>query len=233
MREQSYPVLTILKKYRFSFLLSSLLLLLVLIPLIGENYWVGIILSLILTYTLLSCILVLSNNTFNFKIGLYLAIPYFFLNWLFGYFPSIVWLERIDLFVGVFFFGFVTIVMLVKILNLQKVVDLEVVFAALSAYLLIGFTWTFIYALIDSFLPGSFTNIPPDMVDPRYRFTYFSFVTLTTLGYGDITPSNSVSQSWAVLEAVVGQIYLVVVISGLVGVFINRKRLRKNSDFPK
>jgi hypothetical protein len=217
-------MITFLRDYRFTFLLSSLLLLLVLIPIIGENHLVSFLLSLVISYTLLSCILVVSNNTLHFKIGLSLAVPYFILNWLHGYFPTIVWLERIDLIFGAFFFGFVTVVMLVMILKGSQV-NIEVVFAALSAYLLIGVTWTFIYGIIDSYLPGSFNNIPADMIDPRYRFTYFSFVTLTTLGYGDITPNNSISQSWTVLEAIIGQIYLVVVISGLVGVYINRNRL--------
>lgn len=215
---------TFLREFRFSILLSSLLLLLVLIPLMGELPFVGFILSLTLSYILLSCILVLSNDRVNIKIGLFLAVPYFILNWVFHSFPSLVWLERIDLVFGVLFFGFVTVVMLVKILKCREV-DLEIVFAALSAYILIGFTWAFIYALIDSFLPGSFINIPPDAIDPRYRFNYFSFVTLTTLGFGDITPVNSISQSWTILEAIIGQIYLVVVISGLVGAFINRDRI--------
>ena len=216
-----------LQKYRFFFLLFSLLLLLVIIPVIGDNHFIGLILSLLISYTLLSCILILSQNKLYFRIGLVLALPYFVINWFFGYYPTLLWLERVDLILGVLFFAFVTVVMLIKILARDEV-DAETVFAALSAYLLLGFTWTFIYAIIDSYLPGSFTNIPPDSVDPRYRFTYFSFVTLTTLGYGDITPINAIAQSWTVLEAIIGQIYLVVIISGLVGIFISQTRHYKS-----
>ena len=212
-----------LRKYRFFFLLSSLLLLLVITPAIGDNHFIGLILSFLISYILLSCILVLYQNSLFFRIGMIMAVPYFVINWFFGYYPTLLWLERIDLILGVVFFGFVTVVMLIKILKREEV-DTETVFAALAAYLLLGFTWMFIYALIDSYLPGSFTNIPPDTVDPRYRFTYFSFVTLTTLGYGDITPVNAVAQSWTILEAIIGQIYLVVVISGLVGIFISQTR---------
>ena len=217
----------ILNKCRYSFILSSLLLLMVLTPIIHEFKFISIALSAFLSFTLLTSISALSRKRLLFRISLVLALPYFILNWLFSYYPSVTLIERCDLIAGIIFFSFMTITLLYKIFNEQDV-SIEIIFAALSAYLLIGITWSFIYALIDSLQPGSFNNIPPELIDPRFRFAYFSFVTLTTLGYGDITPINSIAQSWAILEAIIGQIYLVVVISGLVGVFIS-KNLRKTN----
>jgi voltage-gated potassium channel len=196
-------------------------------PIIHEFSFINSVLSFFISYTLLTSILALSRRKILFQVSLILALPYFVLNWLFSYYPTVVIIERIDLISGIIFFSFLTIVLFYKVFK-EHSVSLEIIFAALSIYLLIGITWGFIYALIDSFQPGSFNNIPPDLIDPRFRFTYFSFVTLTTLGYGDIFPNTSIAQSWVILEAVIGQIYLVVVISGLVGAFISRNIRPRN-----
>jgi hypothetical protein len=59
-------------------------------------------------------------------------------------------------------------------------------------------------------------------------FEYYSFVTLTTLGYGDITPLTKVAKAFSVLEAVVGQLYLVVVVAWFVGMHVSRKSGNSN-----
>ena len=55
------------------------------------------------------------------------------------------------------------------------------------------------------------------------RFEYFSFVTITTLGYGDITPLTNRASALALIEALIGQIYLVVLVAWLVGMYVSRK----------
>jgi ion channel len=74
---------------------------------------------------------------------------------------------------------------------------------ALSGYIMIAFLWTFIYALIESFTPGSFTleNVY-SANDPHafFRLLYFSFTTLTTVGYGDITPATDQARSFVMIE---------------------------------
>ena len=102
----------------------------------------------------------------------------------------------------------------------------ERVFAALTAYLCIGLLFALIYAHFYFRDPASF-KIPDQLVttatDSESRtvpaFTYFSFVTLTTLGYGDFVPLSEEARTVAWLEAVIGQLYLAVMVGGLVGVF--------------
>jgi hypothetical protein len=67
--------------------------------------------------------------------------------------------------------------------------------------------------------PGSFGGLPPAAGGPHAHFllTYFSFVTLTTVGYGDITPAGDTARALAMIEAVAGQFYLAVLIAELVG----------------
>lgn len=107
------------------------------------------------------------------------------------------------------------------------VVDGNILCGAASIYLLIGVLAGFLYSLIDLILPGSFAIIPPGSVAGRPTdhadagwMIYFSFTTLTTVGFGDVLPANEVTRSLAVLEAVVGQILLVVMMARLVGLHV-------------
>jgi voltage-gated potassium channel len=98
------------------------------------------------------------------------------------------------------------------------------IFAAICVYLLAGFVWTYAYELLDDVRPGSFADSTEasrtDDVARITQFRYFSFATLTTLGYGDILPRSSTARTMAVLEAVMGQIYLAVLVARLVGLHI-------------
>jgi voltage-gated potassium channel Kch len=86
---------------------------------------------------------------------------------------------------------------------------------AVTIYLLLGLIWTRLYLLLESVSPGSF-RFPAGEDLNAAALTYFSFVTLATLGYGDITPIGLVARELAILEAVTGQLYLVILISWLV-----------------
>jgi voltage-gated potassium channel len=92
---------------------------------------------------------------------------------------------------------------------------LDTIFAALSGYYLVGFTWALVYALIDIGITGAF-SVPLADGNRIHRAFYFSFVTLTTLGFGDITPTHPLTQSLVIIEALMGQIYLVVLVARLV-----------------
>jgi hypothetical protein len=98
------------------------------------------------------------------------------------------------------------------------------IFAAVCVYMLIGYAWTFAYALIEDLQPGSFvalTTIPSNnYVERVLQMRYFSFMTLTTVGYGDIVPHSPVARTVAGLEAITGQIYLTVLVARLVGLHI-------------
>jgi voltage-gated potassium channel len=59
-----------------------------------------------------------------------------------------------------------------------------------------------------------------------HEFMYYSFVTLSTLGYGDVTPLNEFSKPWAIIESIIGQFYLAVVLARLVGLQISAKNTR-------
>jgi hypothetical protein len=98
------------------------------------------------------------------------------------------------------------------------------IFAAICAYLLIGYAWAFGYSILDEFHPSAFaapTEVARnDYVGRVMQMRYFSFTTLATVGYGDIVPRTPGARTMAILEAILGQFYLVALIGRLVGLHI-------------
>ena len=88
-------------------------------------------------------------------------------------------------------------------------VNLQLIMGLLVVYLLIGVGFGLAYRLAEAFAPGAFAPVNQGVSGA----TYFSFVTLATLGYGDITPVTSLARALAVAEAITGQLYLVSVVS--------------------
>jgi hypothetical protein len=95
-------------------------------------------------------------------------------------------------------------------------VDIETVYAALSTYLLVGLFFGLIYWSLEHSFPGSFSS-PGEL--SASAAIYFSFVTLATLGYGDITPRSELARGLAVFEVVGGQLFLAVLIARLISAF--------------
>ena len=92
-------------------------------------------------------------------------------------------------------------------------------------YLTFGVVWAKAYWLVEQFYPGSFTGLSgTGVVDVQRDLFYYSYVTLSALGYGDITPVSPEARSLAITESVVGQLYLVVLVAGLLGMHLTRQR---------
>ncbi len=108
-------------------------------------------------------------------------------------------------------------------------VDAEHLYAALSGYLLAGVFLGVLYAVIEEISPGSLVAAAPSETARRLELTsaiYFSFVTLATLGYGDLVPKSELTRGLAVGEAVAGQLYVAVMIARLVASYVQAKGRR-------
>jgi len=101
-------------------------------------------------------------------------------------------------------------------------VDSETVHAALSTYLLAGVFFGVLYSAIEFNSPGSFSG-PDQFTDSAA--TYYSFVTLATLGYGDFLPRSELARGVATLEVIAGQLYLAVMVARLIGAFEVTKKI--------
>ena len=103
----------------------------------------------------------------------------------------------------------------------------------IAGYLLIGVTWTFAYQLVVEQVQGaihfesSLTAIPARQPN---HLIYFSFATLTTVGYGDAYPVHPVARSLAIAEALIGQLYLAILISSLVGMALQTRSAVADSE---
>lgn len=129
------------------------------------------------------------------------------------------------------FLGFLIVRILKDVLTGSRITS-EQIFGSVCAYLLIGFLFSSIYGFISLVDPDSFVvteSLAAELVnsgEPRTSgfFTYFSFVTMSTLGYGDIAPVSSAARTFAWVQAVLGQLYLAITVAALVGVHIARNR---------
>jgi voltage-gated potassium channel len=105
-------------------------------------------------------------------------------------------------------------------------VGVNEIVGTINFYLILGFIWSYMYALLEFVQPGSFI-IHPGEHSGGSRFIYFSFVTLTTLGYGDITPVKSFARMLSIIQAIIGQFYVAVVVTYLLSIYITEKLDRK------
>lgn len=98
--------------------------------------------------------------------------------------------------------------------------DVETIYGALSVYIMIGIFFAFTDSIVGSLAPPFFASVQDATLK---EYLYFSFVTLTTLGYGDFVPKGDLPRTLAVIEAVLGQLYLVTVVALLVSNFTRRQ----------
>jgi Ion channel len=116
-------------------------------------------------------------------------------------------------------------VMIARALWRRAVVDVETVLGAVCIYVLLGMMYAFVYAAINGLSSGDFFVQTSHATTPD--FLYFSFITQTTVGFGDFTARGDLGRALSVLEALTGQLYLVIVIAVLVG------RLGQRSTLPR
>jgi hypothetical protein len=96
---------------------------------------------------------------------------------------------------------------------------------AVCVFLLLGIIWAFAYSLLELVAPDSFRGFTAGHgTGFDTGWLYFSFVTLTTLGYGDITPVTATARTLAYMQAVTGQFYVAVLVAGLVSAYISRRQ---------
>jgi len=97
-------------------------------------------------------------------------------------------------------------------------VDINKIVGSVALYILLALIWSILYTMLLEFSPEAMNGVEPGpWNDNMFIMTYFSFVTLTTLGYGDITPVTPAAQVLVVLEAMTGMFYLAIVVASLVG----------------
>ena len=206
---------------RFLVLLILLLLMLVLTPFLDEFVQTRILMDIFLTTIFIFIIYTIRLKRTQAIIASVLVFPLIVATWS-TYFVEIKTISLLTRIFGVLFFAYAAINILRIIVKSEKVTK-ETIFAAIVAYLLIALMWAFLYMILELATPGSFSLPDWGAWGETMRFEYLSFVTITTLGYGDITPVTDKASALVIIEAVVGQIYLVVLVAWLVGMYVSRR----------
>ncbi len=209
---------------RFLFLLIAIILMFALRPFIVGVFRITYLMDIFFTVIFLSAVYAVSQKRVIFIVAIFISILTVVLLWLtrltdissFGIAGNII---------GSLFFIF-TVVMILDHLFKQEKVTSDMIMGAICVYFLIGLIWAFVFSTMEILQPGSFKMAQGPVSQPA--FTYYSYVTLTTLGYGDITPISAPARSLSLLEAMTGQLYLAVLVARLVGLHISQSMMKKS-----
>lgn len=221
------------REHPFVLLLSLLFLLLFTTPLLQlldvNSYVIRTTLLVLFMFLLISAVLTVCDTRQRKYTALALAGPAVLLH-------AVAFLVQVDAVVAIdqtlsaVFLGYVVALILKSIFDRDHV-DINVISAALCVYLLLGTLWANLYSLVDIAEDGAFYYSLAEEGERRvmrfggeYSVTplYYSFVTMTTLGYGDVIPNKPSAKMLAMLEALIGQLYLAVLLARLVGIQISQ-----------
>jgi hypothetical protein len=210
---------------RFLSLLIFIIALLIVGPLFEEFVHLRIFMDILWSAVFISAVYAVSHKRLHILIAILLALPMLGSIWS-KYFVQFKALAVVGGLCGAAFILFTIIQILIFIYGHQEV-SRDIIVGAAVVYLLMAIMWSFIFGVVETLHPGSFNMPQGQDIEASRSFLYYSFVTLTTLGYGDITPVTSLARSLCILEAVIGQLYLVVQVAWLVGVHVSQSMLRR------
>lgn len=203
---------------KFLPLLIAIFLYLAIIPVLDQFVRLRFALDIFISLILLAAIYSVSQRKKQTLTAAALGLPMFAFVWLNRLYPAKS-LEVVGSILAAVFFGY-TLIRLLTFIFAESRVTRNVIYAAVIVYLLMGLLWADLYQLLYHLQPDAFEIAGIQTADPNRVFVYYSYVTLTTLGYGDISPLTDLGYSMAVLEAVIGQLYLTVLVARLVGLHI-------------
>jgi hypothetical protein len=206
---------------QYGLLLLSLCFMIAFRPFLDELVGAVLLADILLTCVLLSGIYALSKTPSALRAACLLAIVIFLLK--IAYYLS----GRHDIFTLqtalVLLFISQMLLMILKHLLTEREVTSDLIMGGACAFVLLGLIWAYAYYLLEIFQPGSF-KAAEQLGDDIADFVYYSFVTLTTLGYGDMVAISKQARGLTILEAIVGQLYLAIMISRLVSLHIAESR---------
>ena len=194
-------------------LLICLLAFVLVYPFLQSRFLFGFLLNFSLLIILLASIPTLFQRRKIRKVGFSLGFLVFIFNSIPSFYSEF-FIQILARGFSILFFSYIITIILRHIFKSE--ITNESILGALCVYLLGGIVFALIYAMMELCSPGSFGIGTHGF----QNFLYYSYVTMTTLGYGDITPLSPLAQSFAILEAIIGQFYIATVIARLVAMNI-------------
>jgi len=208
--------------------LFSMVLLVVLSPFLEQHTSGQLGVTLVATYNVLATMYFIIHNKRNYWV---MSFSFFIIlcEWLafFGIgFPAdhhiLHYLEMVSTFGTAFIFVW-ALAILFSTIFYTKTVDINVIISSISGYLAMGILGAFGFGMLNQFVPDSFHMTVGEILD-RHDMIYFSFVTMSTLGYGDIVPTGGMARGMAIILTLSGQMYMTMVIAMLIGKYMASNR---------
>ncbi len=198
-------------------LLASLVILICVAAFVDLHKTYGVIVSLLFAAVLMTAVRVVAEKNRRRMIAYFLAIFWLVISTI----GAATQIEFVQIFSNLLFiaFCFFCVGGILRRIVTAKEVDSEVICESVSAYLLIAVIWAVSYELIYFLNPESFSPAEDGTILTLNHFIYFSLTTITTLGYGDITPVSVPVGIWSTLEAVTGVFYMAILVARLVSMY--------------
>jgi hypothetical protein len=207
---------------RCSYVLLALLLMILVYPnLIGQN-WGREVLAVLFAAIVVSVVYALGGSHRRLIVAAIFGTVLVVFQWIYFQTGNRL-IFAIDIAAFIVFTTFALVQLFVYLMR-QGAITADKLHAALAIYLLSGFFWAGLYLLLFDIDPASFSfKTPDDLPLDYFGMLYFSFTTLTSVGYGDIVPVSPRAQSLVILEQVAGVFYVAVLIARLAGVYPPRQ----------
>jgi len=210
-----------LKLKGYGTLLYALVIILLVFPTLQDFTYVEFIIGVVLVGVLLVAVRAIANRRRQVLISGFLGAAASI-----GYFGNLTGFGATFKLMGLLGFGlffmFVGLIIMTNIMLRIRHVTSELIYGSISVYLLMGLAFAFMHALIELIQPGSISGLESLSMGTTsiMPFVYYSFVTITTLGYGDISPVTGPAASLAYVEAIFGQLYIAIMIARLMGLYV-------------
>ncbi len=222
----------LLRRYSFQHLLVWLFLFIVASPFLQELPHASLVSSVFISFVLFLAVYSINREGRLFKYLTGLMILSLMLYWI-DVFDLVAFSSMASRLI-IATYLFMLVFAFTKYVFSARKVDSSLISAALCLYLLIGTLWGIIYSILELASPGSFSghllSDQPHLSDRWQHFEYFSLVTLTTLGYGDILPQTPRAAALCQAEAVMGQFYMAVLVARLVGIQVSQEFSSSRED---
>lgn len=213
------------KQGNFAWLILALLVVLIGIPIADDCGAVGspIVKALAFSALLGVGVLSLRNAGLLFKVAMTIAVLGILLNIAASQTTTVAYVYASS--AAVMIFLIIAIAYTFKQIAVDSTISTNRIIGAIAVYLLLGVLWSVAYTIVELLWPGSFRGFESGTgATWASDWLYFSFVTMTTLGYGDIAPVSATARMLAYMQAIFGQLYIAILVAGLVGAYIAREK---------
>lgn len=228
-----------IRRQKFRALLIALIVVVIVYPVVEDFTTTRLLFDALRTVFLVVALFVIFDAKRQRALALIVGVPALLAAWTYAFVndPPPIQVEVVFHILAAIFFS-ITVYTILRTVYSDPDVELDSVFGAFCSYLLVGVIFGHLYCVLEILTPRSFRVEDPHVAELFQRdrghsiLTYFSLMTITTVGYGDITPATASTRALATIEAVVGQFTIAVLVAELIGKRVSQSMANRHSQNP-